>query len=185
MNVDVGASEKDYGRILSIICNDASGLLSQPSGKGDFLFLSFMFIICIKYALCFSIFLVLWQANLGFLSNIHLLLGLACVLPLTKNMQSFQKYVQRRDIFICSFIAIVKLCQGQLYSLYCEPTSIFKGDEFWSFCGLLQSDHEQIHLKWVTNYNTCNIEHLAFVLNDQKNGLLGVKFAQILFLCCM
>jgi hypothetical protein len=62
----------------------------------------------------------------------------------------------------------VKVCLGQLYSLYCDPTSTFKGNGFWSFCRLVQSDHERIHLKWVTDYNTCNIEHFEFVLNGKE-----------------
>jgi hypothetical protein len=40
MDVVVGAPENDYGIILSIVYNDASGLLFQPSGKGNLLCLS-------------------------------------------------------------------------------------------------------------------------------------------------
>jgi hypothetical protein len=46
---------------------------------------------------------------------------------------------------------------------------MFKGDEYWSFHGLLQSDHEHIHLKWIINYNMNNIEHLAFYFKWQEN----------------
>jgi hypothetical protein len=45
------------------------------------------------------------------------LFGLAYVLPLMENMQSFLKFVQKRDIFICDFIAIVKVCSSHLYNL--------------------------------------------------------------------
>ncbi len=76
-----------------------------------------MFASCIRYALHFSKFLWLWQENLGLLLNIHLLFGLAYVLPLMENMQSFLKFVQKRDIFICDFIAIVKVCSSHLYNL--------------------------------------------------------------------
>jgi hypothetical protein len=55
-----------------------------------------------------------------------------------------------------------------LYNLYCVIAFAFKGDELWSFCGLLQFDHEQIHIKWVTNYNMDHIEHQAFLLNNKK-----------------
>jgi len=62
--------------------------------------------------------------------------------PLMENIQSLIKFIERRDIFICDFIVMVKVCQGQFYSLYCDPTFAFKGNEFWSFCGLLHDDHE-------------------------------------------
>jgi hypothetical protein len=59
----------------------------------------------------------LWQANLGLLLNIHLLLGLAYVLPLMENMQSFLNFVERGDIFICDFIATMKVCSSHLYNV--------------------------------------------------------------------
>jgi hypothetical protein len=33
---------------------------------------------------------------------------------------------------------------------------------------MLQSDHQQIHTKWVINYNIECIEHLAFVISGEK-----------------
>jgi hypothetical protein len=52
--------------------------------------------------------------------------------------------------------------------VYCDINLSFQGDELWSFGGLLQGDHSQIHTKWITTYNTnCN-EHLAFVIDDEK-----------------
>jgi hypothetical protein len=66
----------------------------------------------------FCLFLIMWETNLGLLYDTHLLLGLNCVLLLLENMQSLLKFVQRRDIFICDFIAVVKVCQGQLYTHY-------------------------------------------------------------------
>ncbi len=71
-------------------------------------------------------------------------------------------------IFISEFIAIVKVCQGWLYNLYYDVILLFQGDEFWSFHGLLKGDHQQIHTKWVTDYNIKCIEHLAFVINGEK-----------------
>ncbi len=54
-------------------------------------------------------------------------------------------FTKRRDIFICDFIVVVKVCQNQLYSLYYDVASAFKGNEFWSFRGLLHGDHEHIY----------------------------------------
>jgi hypothetical protein len=53
----------------------------------------------------------------GLLIDIHLIFGLDFVLPLMEVMQSFLKFSQRRDAFICDFIVVMKVCQGQLYSL--------------------------------------------------------------------
>ncbi len=74
----------------------------------------------------------------------------------------------RGDIFISNFIATIKVCQGQIYNLYYDATLAFQGDEFWSFHELLQGDHQQIHTKWVIDYNTKSIKNLAFVINGEK-----------------
>jgi hypothetical protein len=72
------------------------------------------------------------------------------------------------DIFICDLVVIVKVWQSKLYNLYCDIAFAFKGNELWSFCGLLQFDHEKIHIMWVTNYNMDYFEHQAFLLNNKK-----------------
>jgi hypothetical protein len=97
-----------------------------------------------------------------------MLFGMAYILPLMESMQSLFKFAQQGDIFISNFIAIVKLCQGQLYNLYYNATLSFQGNELWSFHELLQDDHEQIHTKWVTDYNTKCTKHLGFVINGEK-----------------
>jgi hypothetical protein len=41
-------------------------------------------------------------------------------------------------------------------------------------------DHQQIHLKWVTNYNSDVVEHFIFVLNSEKIWAhLGVVYLEI------
>ncbi len=62
----------------------------------------------------------------------------------------------------------MKVYQGQLHNLYCNIAYAFQNDEFWSFCGLLQSDHEQIHMKWVLNYDKNCIKHFSFVSNNEN-----------------
>jgi hypothetical protein len=40
-------------------------------------------------------------------------------------------------IFICDFIVIMNVCEGQLYMLYCDAMSSFQSDAFSFFHGLL------------------------------------------------
>ncbi len=68
--------------------------------------------------------------NLGLLCEIHLLLGLACVLPLMESMQSLFKFAHKKDIFICDFITMMKVCQDQLYTLYHDIASSFYTNAF-------------------------------------------------------
>ncbi len=62
---------------------------------------------------------------------------------------------------------VVKVCHGQLYSLYNDCNSPFSSDEFWAFKGLLDCSHDHIHMKWVAELNDFS-EHLAFIVNGDK-----------------
>jgi len=54
----------------------------------------------------------LWQENFDLFTDIHLLLGLVCILQLMDIMWSFLNFAQKRDIFICHFIDVMKVCKG-------------------------------------------------------------------------
>jgi hypothetical protein len=58
----------------------------------------------------------------------------------------------------------IKVCHGQLYSLYNDGNSSFSSDEFWAFKGLLDCSHDHIHMKWEVELNDFS-EHLAFIVN--------------------
>jgi hypothetical protein len=64
-----------------------------------------------------SIGMLLLQVKLGILTNLHLLLILAIMLPLMEAIGSLLKSAQRQDVSICDFIAIMKVYQGQIYKL--------------------------------------------------------------------
>jgi hypothetical protein len=56
----------------------------------------------------------------------------------------------------------LKVCQGHLYTLYYNTTFSFQSDKLWSFHGLLlHGDHQQIHMRWMINYNVNSIQHLS------------------------
>ncbi len=54
-------------------------------------------------------------------------MGLLCMLPMLEVMYTLIKYAQRRDVFICEFLDIVKSIEAKLYQLYVNP--FFKYDD--------------------------------------------------------
>jgi hypothetical protein len=66
-----------------------------------------------------------WQANSAFLCDIHLLMGLTCVLSIMETMQSLLKFARWQDNFICDFIATMKIYKGQFYFKYYDNLQIF------------------------------------------------------------
>jgi hypothetical protein len=47
--------------------------------------------------------------NLDLLCDLHMLLGLSCLLPLLEAMNALIKFAQRKDVFICNFVATIKI----------------------------------------------------------------------------
>jgi hypothetical protein len=65
------------------------------------------------------------------------------------------------DIFVYDLVATIKVCQGDLYNMYCDYTSKFALDSFWSFKYLLDCKHDSIYMQWIPNVNI-RVCHLAF-----------------------
>lgn len=67
------------------------------------------------------------------------------------------------DIFICDYLAVVEVCQGQLYSLYFDLATCLCQDVFEELGDLVTCMHDIIPLTWVSatlDLNEC-VEHLA------------------------
>ncbi len=60
-----------------------------------------------------------------------------------------------------------RFVRGRDYSLYNDVNFSFSSDEFWAFEGLLDYNHEHIHMKWVANINDYD-EQLFFIVNGEK-----------------
>jgi hypothetical protein len=50
-------------------------------------------------------------------------------------------------MFVCDFIAIVRICEGEVYQLYCDNQCRFQGDVFTNFLALVNFVHENIYFR--------------------------------------
>jgi len=98
--------------------------------------------------------------------DIHIFLGLACILPLLESIHVLIKFAQSKDVFVCDLVVPIKDCQGDVCNMYCDPTSKFTTDSFWAFKSLLELKHENIHMRWTIDAKS-GIPHLASELNGQ------------------
>ncbi len=64
-------------------------------------------------------------------------------------------------MFIYDLMAIIKVCQGDLYNMYLEQSSNFIKNIFSVFKSLLGCKHINIHMKWILDFNF-GLQHLAF-----------------------
>lgn len=97
----------------------------------------------------------------------YALLGMTALMPLLEAVDLLVTFAQKRDVFICDFVAALKLAEGQLYTMYVDKATAFSTDEFWAFKNILDCSHSQIHLKWLSDLND-NSAQLVFVANGDK-----------------
>jgi hypothetical protein len=43
-------------------------------------------------------------------TDIRIVLGLACIMPMLCTVHSLMQYAQKNDVFICDFLAAIKIC---------------------------------------------------------------------------
>jgi len=65
-----------------------------------------------------------------------------------------------------SFVILwpIKVCKGEIFSLYTDINTKFKFDAFEAYKALVGARHESIIIKWVT-YLNIGVEHLVFDVN--------------------
>jgi hypothetical protein len=64
------------------------------------------------------------KTNFDHLANVQILLGLACFLPMLWSVHSFMQFAQKFDVFVCDYLASIKICQAYVYAtLYKDPTT--------------------------------------------------------------
>jgi len=93
------------------------------------------------------------------------MLGLVAILPLLHSIYNLIKFCWLKDVFIYDFVAIVKVCQGEIFSLYTDLNTKFKSNAFEAYKTLVGARHESIIMIWVT-YLNIGVEHLAFDVNQ-------------------
>jgi hypothetical protein len=63
----------------------------------------------------------------------YLALSMTCLLPLLECMNSLVKFAQRRNVFICDFVAALATCPRQLYEMYIDTVKAYGTNQFVSF----------------------------------------------------
>jgi hypothetical protein len=103
------------------------------------------------------------QAKLNYehLCDLQILLVLACILPLLESIHVLVKFAQMQNMFVCDLVAIVKVCQVDIFSMYCDQNSKFSVNNLWAFKSLLECKHESIWMQWVLDVNTRVLWHLV------------------------
>jgi hypothetical protein len=71
--------------------------------------------------------------NLDLLCDVGTLFTLPCLLPLLEFVNSLMKFAQATDVFICDYVAAMKICQAELYMIYHDVDTSFQQQHFPMF----------------------------------------------------
>lgn len=70
------------------------------------------------------------QACLQLLLDHFTVVGMCALLPLLESIDTLVNFAQKRDVYICDFVAAVKVCQADLYWMYADKGTAYVTDEF-------------------------------------------------------
>lgn len=73
---------------------------------------------------------VVCKKCLSIMVDPYALLGMTVLMPLLEIVDLVMTFVQKRDVFICDFVAALKLAKGQFYTIYVDKATAFSTDKF-------------------------------------------------------
>ena len=102
-----------------------------------------------------------------------------CIQTRQKTQTSYHNtlviFSQPRDIFVCDYLIAVKVCQGQLYTLYYDPSTCFQQYSLLNKYNLLQSKHDIMSLCWAPSSLDLNVDsqhpHLQHVVKAMYTAI--------------
>jgi hypothetical protein len=74
--------------------------------------------------------IMLVASNLDLFCDVEILQSLVCFVPMLESMNALMKFAQLCDVFICDFVAMVKICENNLNRLYVDHVVPFTNELF-------------------------------------------------------
>jgi len=103
------------------------------------------------------------KSNLCLMTNVKMLLGLNAIMPLLEEVHSLIKSSQLHDMFVCDFIAIVKICEIDVYMMYYDNHYYFQGDMFENFHAFINNVHKRMSFWWIMDLNIGTISPIFWI----------------------
>ncbi len=67
------------------------------------------------------------KSNLFLFIDVEMFVGVECYyMSLLEIIHFLIKFAQLHDVFICDFIIAIKICEGDVYHMYCDIHSLLK-----------------------------------------------------------
>jgi len=119
------------------------------------------------------------KANLDLLCDVETFLSLTYIIPSLEFVQSLSKFGQTHDVFICDFVRIMKVCEDDIYEMYCDLVIKYSSKDFNTFLSIVDHCNEALNMTLVTSPNFVS-KYVAFrfsrctIMIHKRNSLIGV-----------
>jgi hypothetical protein len=87
------------------------------------------------------------RSNYELLCDVEIVMGFTCVMLMLEAMQSLNKLIQNKDIFIFYFVVAIKSCQIDIYTMYMDIEKQYSC-EFQSFMDLVMFKNDSLCIQW-------------------------------------
>lgn len=74
------------------------------------------------------------------------ILGSTSVLHMLEVMESLSKFAQIQEWLIFNFVNVSKICQADLYAMYCDPANKYGYHWFFQFWNLIDNVNHAIFI---------------------------------------
>jgi hypothetical protein len=106
------------------------------------------------------------------LTDVQIIVGLTCLMPMLRMANGLMKATQKNDVFVCDYLAAIKIFQRDPAQMYIEPQSRFTHELFWDFNSMVNVTHDMISMKWETDPLDLNAERVEFLCFMPKEDIV-------------
>jgi hypothetical protein len=78
-------------------------------------------------------FIMITKMDFKLFCDVNLLISLSCLLPMLQTIHILIIFTHKKDVFVCHYVATIKIYLGQLYSHYSNPMTKYANNTFKEF----------------------------------------------------
>lgn len=88
----------------------------------------------------------------------------SCLLSFLETLNVLIKFAYERDVFICDFVPVVKICQTDLFSMCSDATINYRQKHFQIMCDFVSNSFVTITQHWYRH--PCILQDWSFLSNS-------------------
>jgi hypothetical protein len=113
------------------------------------------------------------------LTDIKIVVGMACLMPMLRGANKLMKLAQANDAYVCEYLIAVKKLQLDLNQWYTEEKFAYFQECFGDFNVLAETRHDSIPMKWEVDELDLNASGIEFLTFDVKSNNIRAVYLDL------